>query len=142
MKDLMNYVNVRQALAPQIQTNASGALVGAIIDRLGFESLTFAIVLGALTDANATATVLVEHGDAANLSDAAAVPDEQLVGLEATAAFDFADDNECRKIGYSGGKQFVRLTVTTAGNDAGSIPIAAVAILGHPNQVPTVNPPV
>lgn len=137
MKDLLNIVNLRQALAPQVQTNASGAMVGAIIDRQGFESLTFAIVLGAVTDANVTAAVTVDHGDDPALADAAAVPAADLIGTYALAGFDFAADNACRKIGYVGPKRYVRLTVTSTSNDAGSIPIAAVAILGHPWIAPT-----
>jgi hypothetical protein len=74
---------------------------------VGYESLTWLIATGALPDADATFTVLVEHGDAANLSDAAAVPDEQLVGTEALASFIFSDDNKCFKIGYIGGKRYV-----------------------------------
>ena len=45
--------------------------------------LKFLILTGALADADATFTTLVEHGDAADLSDAAAVPDTQLTGTEA-----------------------------------------------------------
>jgi hypothetical protein len=46
MKDLLNLVNPRVAIAPQVQTNASGAIVGAIIDRADFESLTYVLTLG------------------------------------------------------------------------------------------------
>ena len=114
--------------------------MSAIIDRQGYNSLTFAIATGTLADADATFVVLVEHGDAANLSDAAAVPDEQLVGTEVLASFTFADDGECRKIGYIGSKQYVRLTITPAAN-ASAAPMCAIAVLGHPSAVPTANPP-
>jgi hypothetical protein len=141
MKDLMNYVNPRLALAPQVQTNASGALVGTIIDRQGFESLTFLIALGAVTDANMTFAVSLEHGDDSALADTAAPSVDQVIGTLALAGGDFNSDNVCKKIGYSGNKRYVRLTVTSAGNDAGAFPVAAVAVLGHPTQIPTVNPP-
>ena len=56
-------------------------------------------------------------------------------------AFTFADDVECRKIGYVGHKRYVRVTVTPTGNNCGDWFMAGVAILGHPRAVPTANPP-
>jgi hypothetical protein len=141
MKDLMNNIHPVPAIIPALNTNSSAAIVSAIIDRLGFESLTFVIITGALTDADATFAVLVEDGAAANLSDAAAVADEQLIGTEALAGFAFGDDTECRKIGYSGYKRYVRLTITPTGNGAGDAPIAAIALLGHGHATPEINPP-
>lgn len=55
-----------------------------------------------MTDADATFTLLFEDGDDPALSDHAAVADGYLLGTEAVASFDFADDNEVRKIGYIG----------------------------------------
>ena len=57
------------------------------------------------------------------------------------ARMSFADDNKTRKIGYVGGKRYVRLTVTPA-NNTGNIFLAAIALLGHPRNAPTPNPPV
>jgi len=139
MRDLMNNITPKVAIAPVVVTDNT-AQVSAIIDRKGYDSLTFLILMGTLADADATFTVLVEEGAAANLSDAAAVADADLIGLEATAGFTFADDGATRKIGYKGGKRYVRLTVTPSGN-SGNAPIAAVAVLGHPFSRPTANPP-
>lgn len=141
MRDLMNNIHPRRAIDPVVGAADNTAQVSQIIDRQGFESLTFLIATGAVADADATFTVLVEDGDAANLSDAAAVADSDLIGTEALASFTFADDNETRKIGYKGTKRYVRLTITPA-NNAGTWPVAAIAVLGHPNQAPTANPPV
>jgi len=63
------------------------------------------------------------------------VDDAHLVGTEAAAAFNFADDGEVRKLGYVGNKRYTRLTVTPSGN-SGSAPIAAMAILGNPADAP------
>ena len=82
----------------------------------------------------------MEHGDAANLSDAAAVPDDQLIGLESQASFTFADDDKVFKIGYRGPKRYTRVTVTPAAN-TGNAFIAGVWVLGHPRNRPTANPP-
>ncbi len=140
MKDLMNKIHVLRAISP-VSVGDNTAQVSQVIDRSGFESLTFAIATGSLADADATFTVLVEDGDAANLSDAAAVADAELLGTEALAGFAFGDDDETRKIGYIGNKRYVRLTVTPVNNAAAAV-IAAVAVLGHPQLVPTANPPV
>ena len=96
MKDLANVITPKRVLSP-VSTDADTALVGEIIDKKGFESVTYVIATGSIGDANATFTVLLEEGDASNLSDAAAVADADLIGTEALAGFQFDDDNECRR---------------------------------------------
>jgi hypothetical protein len=144
MKDLMNSINVKTVIAPAANANiGTTPLVGAIIDRLGFASLTYLIALGALTDVNAVYSVLLEESDDSGMSGAVAVADADLIGTEALAGFQFDDDNECRKLGYIGSKRYTRLTITpTTTADAGNTPVAVVAVLGHPDIHPTVNPPV
>lgn len=138
MRDQMSSLDVKRAISP-VSVADNTAAVGQIIDTQGSNALTFVIALGAIADADATFAVLVEHGDAANLSDAAAVPDEQLIGTEALAGFQFDDDNECRKIGYRGGKRYVRLTITPTNNASGAL-LAAVAVM-KPLLLPAANPP-
>ena len=140
MRDQMSELHIVRALSP-VSVSDDTAQVSQIIDRQGYESLTFAIATGSIADANATFTVLVEDGDNASLTDAAAVADSQLVGTEALASFQFDDDNETRKIGYVGSKRYVRLTITPDGNGSAAL-LAAVAILGGPLLAPTANPPV
>ena len=140
MRDQMSELHIVRALSP-VSVSDDTAQVSQIIDRQGYESLTFAIATGSFADANATFTVLVEDGDNASLTDAAAVADSQLVGTEALASFQFDDDNETRKIGYVGSKRYVRLTITPDGNGSAAL-LAAVAILGGPLLAPTANPPV
>jgi hypothetical protein len=129
-----------QVLAPVAAGTSNAALVGNIVDRLGFGSLTYLINIGANTDSDVTFTVLLEDGDAADMSDAAAVADAQLIGTEALAAFAFGDDNQMRKLGYIGGKRYSRLTITPLGN-TGNIFVSCVAVMGHPHIAPTANPP-
>ena len=140
MKDLMNKIHVKRAISP-VSVADNTAQVSQIIDRQGYESVTYAIATSSLADADATFTVLLEEGDDAALADAAAVADADLLGTEALAGFTFGDDDETRKIGYIGSKRYTRLTVTPAANASAAV-IAAVAILGHPQIVPTPNPPV
>jgi hypothetical protein len=141
MRDLHNSIYPKRGLSPVAAGTDNTAYVSQIVDRLGFDSLEFVAMIGANTDADATFAVLFEDGDAANLSDAAAVADADLLGTEAQAGFQFDDDNECRKIGYIGNKRYCRVTITPTGNNSGNIFIAGVWILGHPYSRPTANPP-
>ncbi|PWB94667.1 hypothetical protein [Methylosinus sporium] len=140
-KDLHNNIHVARGLSPVAAGTDNTAYVSQIIDTAGYEAVEFLIAIGANTDADATFTVLFEDGNAANLSDAAAVDDKFLLGTEALASFQFDDDNEVRKIGYVGPKRYCRVTITPAGNGAGNIFIAGLWLLGHPRSAPTSNPP-
>jgi hypothetical protein len=139
MKDQMNHLYPKRVISP-VSVADNTAQVGQIIDRAGFESLTYVIATGSIADADATFTVLLDEGDASNMSDAAAVADADLIGTEALAGFQFDDDNECRKLGYKGNKRYTRLTITPVNNASAAV-IAAVAILGNPAMTPTANPP-
>lgn len=140
MRDEMSCKQPKRAISPAAAVTDNTAIVSEIIDVKGYDALTFIILTGSLADADATFTTLVEHGDASSLSDAAAVPDSQLVGTEALASFTFAADDKVFKIGYVGNKRYVRLTVTPASN-TGNVFVAAVAILEEPHIFPTPNPP-
>lgn len=140
MRDLMNNVHPVNIIPPGTTTSDATHIVSAVVNRLGFGSVTFVLSSGTLSDPDATFGILIEHGDAANLSDAEAVPDELLIGTEALTGFTAGDDNAVRKIGYVGGKQYQRLTIVPVGNSAAA-GFSAVAILGHPVNAPTANPP-
>lgn len=140
--DLFNDIHLVPILQPKAAVTDNTAYVGAIVDHLGFNSVTYAIQTGTNTDANATFTTLLEHGDESNGSDMAAVSDAELIGTEALASFTFAADNKAFKLGYRGSKRYSRLTVTPAGNDAGNHWVSGMCILGHPDRAPTTNPPV
>ena len=139
-RDIHNNLHVRRGISPAAAVVDNTPFVSQIADLLGYEAAEFIILTGALADADATFTTLVEHGDAANLSDAAAVPDDQLIGLESQASFTFADDDKVFNIGYRGPKRYTRVTVTPAAN-TGNAFIAGVWVLGHPRNRPTANPP-
>jgi hypothetical protein len=141
MRDLHNNIDVKRGLSPIAAGTDNSPYVSQIVDRLGYDSVEFIMLIGANTDTNATFAVLFEDGDAANLSDHAAVDDKYLLGTEALASFDFSDDNDLRKIGYVGSKRYCRVTITPSGNDSGNIFIAGCWLLGHPRIAPTANPP-
>lgn len=138
-KDLHNNIDVKRAISP-VSEAGNTALVSQILDTRGYESVELVIATGSIADADATFTVLIEDGDNAALSDAAAVADTFLLGTEAQAGFQFDDDNECRKIGYVGGKRYLRATITPANNASAAL-ISAVWLLGNARTAPTANPP-
>lgn len=140
MKDLMNKIHTARVISP-VSVADTTALVGQIIDKKGFESLTYLIATGSIADADATFTVLLEESDDSGMSGATAVADADLLGTEALAGFQFDDDNETRKLGYVGSKRYTRLTITPVANASAAL-VSAVAVLGHPQIAPTANPPV
>jgi hypothetical protein len=135
MRDLYNHIEVRRAISP-VSEAGDTPLVSQIIDRQGFDTLTFLIATGSIADANATFAVLVEDGNNSALSDNGAVSDAQLLGTEALAGFQFDDDNKVRKIGYVGDKRYVRLTITPSGNSGAAL-VSAVAVLSQAATQPT-----
>ncbi|HYH63347.1 MAG TPA: hypothetical protein VD866_01475 [Urbifossiella sp.] len=135
-QDLHNNIQVLSVIDPYDHGTGDTAKVGEIIDRQDAQALEFIIQTGSLADADATFTVLVEDGDASDLTGGAAVVDAELLGTEAGASFIFSDDNKVAKIGYLGSKRYVRLTLTPA-NNTGAVLVSACAILsglrGAPN---------
>lgn len=143
MRDLHNSIHPVVAITPRVVTDDT-ASVSAQIDRYVseryFDSLEFLILLGTLSDANATFAVTGRHANVSDWSDAEALTDAMLLGTLALAGGTFADDDEAKKLGYIGDKRYVEITITPTGN-TGNIPLAALALLGHPSITPTANPP-
>lgn len=139
MKDLMNLIDVKRSISP-VSVADNTAQVGQIIDRQGFDSVTYLIALGSIADADATFAVTIDEGDVANLSDASAVAAADLIGTTTLAGFQFDSDNACRKLGYKGNKRYTRLTITPTNNASAAL-FSAVAVLGAAAIKPTANPP-
>jgi len=140
MKDLMNMIDVKRAISP-VSVADNTAQVSQIIDRQGYDSLTFLIALGSIADADATFAVTMDEGAVSNLSDASAVAAADIIGTTTLAGFIFSDDDKCRKIGYKGNKRYVRLTITPSANASAAL-MSALAVLGSASIKPTANPPV
>ena len=137
MRDLYHNVLGKPVIAPAATAVATNtAQVGAIIDRLGFESLTYVILTGTLADTDATFAVLLEESDAADLSGSNVVADEDTVNTQSAVSFDHTNSSIVRMIGYIGNRRYTRLTITPA-NNTGAAPMAAVAVLGSANSRPT-----
>lgn len=138
MRDITNGLDLKRAISPQAARTDNTAIVSSVADLKGYDGCMLTINIGANTDANATFAVLIEDSD--DNSSYAAVADEYLNGTEALAGFQFDDDNELRKIGYTGIKRYVRATITPSGNDSGNIFVTAAWVL-RPLRAPAANPP-
>lgn len=141
MRDMANNIDVKRALSPVVAGTDNTAYVSQILDTRGASSAMLAIMIGANTDADVTFTVLLEESDDSGMSGQNAVADADMNGTEALASFQFDDDNECRKIGYTGNKRYIRATITPANNGAGNIYMSAVWLLGKLSRAPAANPP-
>lgn len=139
MRDITNHLHVVPAFAPKAAVADDTAQVSAILDLAGYDGVMLSMLTGTLTDVDATFALTFQHGDAANLSDAAAVATTDLVGTLAGGGFTFADDIEARKIGYVGSKRYLRATVTPTGN-TGNLFLAGNWILSKARYGPTAFP--
>jgi hypothetical protein len=118
--DLHNQISVGVGIA--LTAVADGAdVVGSIIDMQGCNALEFVFQVGEYTDGSVTP--LIEEGDNAALSDAAAVADADLLGTEAAAALTAAGVSD---VGYIGNKRYVRATAVTAAGSTLSVGCTAI----------------
>ncbi len=124
MRDLYHDFKGEPSIYP---ASLSGAKTGdAIIDLQGFEGALIICYSGAIT----TDTVFqLMHGNESDLSDAAAVPDDDLLGSEPTLLA--ATDNEVKTFGYVGNKRYLRVDTTAGAGIAG-----AIIVKGHPRHKP------
>ncbi|UZE46981.1 hypothetical protein ONR75_18410 [Rhodopseudomonas sp. P2A-2r] len=140
MRDLANNLHFKPAFLPGPAVTDNTAQVSTILDTFGAGAAVLAYVTGVLSDTDATFTELLEESNSSDLSGANTVAATDMIGTAALASFGFADDGECRKIGYIGSKRYVRATVTPAAN-TGNLFMAGMWILGRVASVPTPNPP-
>jgi hypothetical protein len=109
MRDSANSLHFKPAIAPVAAlTNLNTPIVSTILDVFGYGSATLALITGTETDTNVTTVVLLEESNDPAMAGATAVADIDLIGTELLAAFQFDDDVECRKLGYTGSRRYKR----------------------------------
>lgn len=118
MRDINSNLHVARAISP-VSVSDNTAQVSQVFDCRDYDGVMLAIMAGSVADADATFTLLIE--DSADNSTFAAVSDDYLNGTEAQGSFQFDDDNEPRKIGYTGPKRYLRATITPANNASAAL---------------------
>lgn len=132
MKDLANNIKAVRVISP-VDPSATGTLTGTVVDRAGFNSVTFCILNAAIAATGFSLTPIVKAGSATG--SLSAVPDADLIGTEAGATISGGtSDNQVAKIGYIGNSRYVTCDLVLAGAATGFH--AVVGILGDPIKAP------
>lgn len=126
MRDLLSNIAARPALTPAVKSAAGD---GAAIDTNGFGSVCFVVETGAIVSVGDFGIKVQESDtdDGGDFTDAAAA----VVNSDAPATLE-ADSSY--RLGYTGFKRYVRVSLTKAGGT--SIAAGAVAILGNAQSRP------
>lgn len=152
-----SYFSIKQGIKPTVGL-LPGSSTGADIDTRGYDSLTFNVHLVAASTAVDPTTsywyARIEHTDASALglgpSDYAVCASIDLIrqGTSAAVTSGIVPINAstysaaCMKIGYRGGKRYVRCNISTTGAMASSASgvIFVEAQLGHVGEWPVTTP--
>lgn len=129
---------VLPSTTPAAALTANAVTTGATIDSQGYESLTFVVSTGVITDGTFTGQIF--GGNAANMSDEVALTADELIG--SAPAIATTDDGVCERVGVNiakVGKRYYRLKMTQAGATSGGF-MCAQAILENPRFLPVAAP--
>lgn len=125
--DLENKVSVAASLNPAARTASAN---GTAVDLQGFNSAMLVVQFGAYTDG--THTPNLEHS-VDGVSYAAC--DANSLNGTLVAVSSGAGAGTVQKVGYTGGRRYVRAVMTVTGATTGALS-AATIVRGHPAQAP------
>lgn len=129
MKDLYSNIKAAIAIAPGTYLTSTNP-TSVAVDCQGFESVALVLATATVTDAQA---LNVQHSD--DNSTYADVAAADVVGdLAAFEAILATEDSVTAKLGYIGGKRYVKVVSTGAG--ATGAVYGVTAILGNPANAP------
>lgn len=138
--DLSSLIKVVPSTAPAAAVTGNGTTTGATIDTQGYNSLTFVVQTGVVTDGTFAGKI---YGDSAQgMGTEVELTGADLLGSNIAIAV--SDDGVTERVGVNlarvqGSYRYFRLKLTQAGATTGGF-ICANAILGSPNVVPTSTP--
>lgn len=138
-RELHHNIRVSAGLAP-VLLNSDTTTAGEVVDRQGFESVEFVLQAGVLTDGSYTlalaeADSIDESGDLVSENVVAAA---DLLGDLPVVQNDgdgVDDSGLAKKVGYRGGKRYLRADVVSADTDDGGL-IGLLVIQGNPRNAP------
>jgi hypothetical protein len=142
MHDLHNNVRALRVVSPVAVGTTGTGQTGQVIDLQGYGGCEFIVDYGAITSTAAVFTVTVLEGD--TTGSLTSVADADLLGTESDASIaagtrtDGSTENVSKRVGYKGGKRYVRADISSTAT-AGT-PVAITAVLHSPNVAPTSNP--
>jgi len=132
MFDTRNNAEYGMALSATLSGTTPAA--GSWIDMQGWQSLTFTVGTGTVTDAGTASgfSFEVQEGDTTAAASATAVADADLIGTEAalTVTADTDDNKMIGTIGYRGSKRYVRLVATGTTGTAAVVTCHAIKMKG------------
>lgn len=119
-RDIHNSISVQQAMASN--TIATDTTTGGLtIDVQGGIGVEFVISTSGYVDG--TFVMVLESGDASDMSDAAVVPNDDILGTLTAVGADGVASYGVKKIG----KRYLRLSVASTGTTSGAT-LSAVAL--------------
>lgn len=145
-RDLYHSVKVVRAIFPQAvgTTGAGNGVTSPVIDMQGYESCLFDIGYGTAGATGDTITPVVfecatSDGTFTSAADADLIGTEANAALpaEATSRTSGTGKNVAKKVGYKGGKRFLKLRLYGLGTATGLV--AANALLGDPWRAPAAS---
>jgi len=128
IRDLRNAVDAAHSLEPAVR--ATGTLNGAGVDLQGYNAAAMLVYFGAYT--NGTHTPSLEHSD--DNSSFSSVSAGELEG-SFTAVSSSAGVNTTQRVGYKGGKRYLRAVMTVAAGATGAAS-SAIILRGKAGQEP------
>lgn len=128
LRDLKDKIDAAHSLAPATRTN--GTANGTAVDLRGYGSAIILAYFGAYTDG--THTPSLEHSDDGTSFSAPAAAD---LNGAFTAVSSGAGANTLQRVGYQGGKRYIRAVMTVSGATSGALS-TALALRGHAGNEP------
>lgn len=132
MSDIHSEIKPEVAFPPQALSGTTD-ITGEIIDSRGYSGVEFIMQTDAIAAADLDAQLLIEQGDESDLSDAAAVGDDFLIGTEDATAISESDDKVTRKIGLRITKRYCRASLSVTANDGTDVVSCAAMLIGNRN---------
>ncbi len=126
LRDLVSNLAVRESIRPAV---ATGSVTGEIVDTRGFDSVAAVLAVGAVAGSG-NQTPKLQHSHTTTGGDF-----EDVAAAELSGSFPAAlVENSVVKVGYAGGRRYLRLVVTH--NSGTSVARSGVIVLGNPDQRP------
>lgn len=133
--DISEELDVATSIEPQT-LGSSATVNGSAVDLKGFNAAMIVVDVGTRTDGTHTFEVQEANDDGTGSAGSfSAVAAADLVGTEPVVNSASTDDTTYR-IGYTGTKRHVRVSVTSASVTTGLADVAGYVVKGKPTEAP------